>query len=116
MTHEEVAKNLLTPLWRGIPTDYKAKYARNIWEQFENAIRSAAYTARAADFLSRITTRLGVTISPNDVKQVTEIAGNGQDRILLKMLRDDTTLLVLLVRADNEERKEKFKKAKEANL
>lgn len=114
MTHEEIATHLLTPLWRGIPAEYKRKYARNIWEQLENNIRSAAYTARSADFLSRITTRLGITINSGDVQQVTETVGNGQDRALLKMLRDDTTLLVLLVRADNEERKEKFKKAQEA--
>lgn len=115
MTHEEVARQLLTPLWRGISNDYKAKYARNIWEQFENAIRSAAYTARAADFLSRITTRLGSTIHSTDVQAVSETIGDGQDRALLKMLREDTTLLVLLVRADNEGRKEKFRKAKEAH-
>jgi hypothetical protein len=114
MTDEEVASNLLTPLWRGISVDYKGKYARNIWQQFEDNIRSAAYTARASEFLSKVVARLGITIAADDVKQVSELVGSGQDRALLKMLRDDTTLLVLLVRADNEERKEKFKKAKEA--
>lgn len=113
MTHEEVATGLLTPLWRGIPSDYKKKYARNIWEQFENNIRSAAYTARAPEFLSKITQRLGVTFQGVDAERVSAIVGGGHDRTLLKMLRDDTTYLVLLVRADNEERKEEFK-AKQA--
>lgn len=111
MTHEEVANGLLTPIWRGIPADYKKKYARNIWEQVENNIRSAAYTARVSEFLSKITQRLGITFAADDAKAVSEIVGGGHDRELLKMLRDDTTLLVLLVRADNEERKEQWKRS-----
>jgi hypothetical protein len=114
MRHEEVARDLLTPLWRGISADYKGKYARNIWEQFENAVKSAAYTARAAEFLSRITARLGIKIQTEHVEQVRGVVSSGQDRALLKMLRDDTTLLVLLVRADNEERKAEWQKKKEA--
>lgn len=114
MTHEEVAHSLLTPLWRGISNDYKAKYARNIWRQFEDNIRSAAYTARASEFLSKITMRLGITLHEAEaIKQVLDLIGSGQDRALLKMLRDDATLLVLMVRADNEERKEQYK-AKQA--
>jgi hypothetical protein len=113
MRHEEVASKLLTPLWRGISADYKMKYARNIWQQFEDNIKSAAYTARASEFLSKIVARLGITFLHDDVKQVSELVASGQDKQLLKMLRDDTTLLVLLVRADNEERKERFRKAKE---
>jgi hypothetical protein len=113
LEHEAVARDLLTPLWRGIPSDYKKKYARNIWEQFENNIRSAAYTARASEFLSKITQRLGVTFSGDEARQVSSIVGGGHDRELLKMLREDTTYLALLVRADNEERKERYNKTKE---
>jgi hypothetical protein len=113
MTHEEVAEGLLTPLWRGIPSEYKAKYARNIWEQFENNIRSSAYTARAPEFLSKMALRLGIVITVG-LDSVAGIINSGNDRELLKMLREDTTLLVLLVRVANEERKEEWKKKKEA--
>lgn len=114
LDHERIARDLLTPLWRGVPSDYKKKYARNIWEQFENNIRSAAYTARAPEFLSKITQRLGITFSGGDAEKVSALAGGGHDRALLKMLRDDTTLLVLMVRAANEEKKEQYKAKQEA--
>lgn len=113
MTHEEIADGLLTPLWRGIPSEYKKKYAKNIWEQFQNNIRSAAYTARAPEFLSKITQRLGIVFGA-EIESVTGIINAGHDRELLKMLREDTTLLVLLVRVANEERKEAYKKRQEA--
>ncbi len=110
MTHDELAAGLLAPLWRGVSADYKAKYSYSIWQQFEDNIRSAAYTARLAEFLSKIVTRLGIDVLEKDVASVRKIIAGGQDKATLKMLRDDTTLLVLIVRADNERRKESFKK------
>jgi hypothetical protein len=109
MTHEELAEKLLTPLWRGIPVEYKAKYARTIWEQFENNIRNAAYTARLPQFLQNIKARLDLSITEARVAGVIEIISDeAQARKILKMLREDTTLLVLFVRAANEERREAF--------
>lgn len=102
---DELATGLVAPLWRGIPADYKAKYARTIWEQFENQIRSAAYTSRLPHFIQRITTRLGIIIRSDDVESVTAILNSGRDREALKALRDEATYLVLLVRVQNEERK-----------
>lgn len=112
LTHEIVAEQLVAPLWRGIPNDYKSKYIRNIWEQFENALKSAAYTARTSDFLSKITNRLRVGFAgAKDLKSVTAIISDlSHEKQLLKMLRDDATLLVLLVRVANEEKRELFLK------
>lgn len=112
MTHDELANGLLAPLWRGISPDYKSKYSYSIWQQFEDNLRSAAYTARLAEFLSKIVTRLGIEILEKDVASVRKIISSGDDKATLKMLRDDTTLLVLIVRVDNERRKEGFKKRK----
>lgn len=111
LTHEIVAEQLIAPLWRGIPNDYKSKYVRNIWEQFENALKSAAYTARLSDFLSKITNRLGVHFADApDLRLVTNIIADlSHEKQLLKMLRDDATLLVLLVRVANEEKRDLFK-------
>lgn len=109
MTHEELAERLLTPLWRGIDTDYKRKYARGIWTQWEDNIRSAAYTAKLSTFLSKITIRLAIEIHKDDTESVSRVIQSGEDKAILKMLRDETTLLVLLVRVANEERKEKVK-------
>lgn len=112
MTHEELAEQLLTPLWRGISPDYKRKYARSIWQQFEDNLRSAAYTGQLSTFLSKLTTRLGVEIRREDVELVTGVMQSGEDKAILKMLRDETVLLVLLVRVANEERKAKFEAKK----
>jgi hypothetical protein len=57
--------------------------------------------------------RLGIVITVG-LDSVAGIINSGNDRELLKMLREDTTLLVLLVRVANEERKEEWKKKKEA--
>ena len=114
MTHEDIAEKLLTPLWRGIDAGYKQKYSLTIWQQFEENIKSSAYTSDAAKFLSGITQRMGVTIYSEHLDDVTGIINAGEDRALLKMMRDDTTLLVLLVRVANEERREDLKQKKEA--
>lgn len=106
MTHQEIADNLLTPIWRGIPESYKKRYFRNIWQQFEDNIRSAAYTSTLSKFLSNITARLGVALSEGDSAKVVSATTCGDDRAALKMLRDEATLLVLMVRVANEERKQ----------
>ena len=113
MTHEQLATDLLTPLWRGISPDYKKRYVYGIWAQFEDNLRSAAYTAKLSIFLAKIIQRLGITIYVDDIEKVTAVIQCGDDKAVLKMLRDETALLVLLVRVANEERKEKAKKKAE---
>jgi hypothetical protein len=110
MTHEQLATDLLTPLWRGINPDYKRRYVFNIWQQAEDNIRSAAYTSKLSTFLAKITQRLGIVLYADDTEKVAGVIQSGEDKAILKMLRDETALLVLLVRVANEERKEKAKK------
>lgn len=112
MTHEELTDRLLTPLWRGMSADYKRKYARTIWIQFEDNLRSAAYTGQLSTFLAKITTRLAIEIHREDAEAVTHVVTCPDEKAILKMLRDETALLVLLVRVANEERKAKFAKPK----
>lgn len=112
MTHEELAIQLVTPLWRGIHPDYKRKYARSIWQQWEDNLRSAAYTAKLSTFLAKITARLSIEIHKEDTESVTTVMLSGNDKAILKMLREETTLLVLLVKVANEERKAKFEAKK----
>lgn len=108
MDDERLVSDLLTPLWQGISPDYKRQYARNIWGQFEDNIRSAAYTAQLSKFLEKITLRLNIDIRQEYVEQVAAVINCGEDRAVLKSLREETALLVLLVRAANEERREKY--------
>jgi hypothetical protein len=101
---ERVADDLVAPLWRGISSDYKHKYSYTIWQQFEDNIRSAAYTARLSLFLSKITTRLDIALAERDVERVRDVINSGQDRETLRMLREDTALLVLMVRVQSAEK------------
>lgn len=107
---------LLLPIWRGIDPSYKSKYRSSIWQQFEDNIRSAAYTNSLAKWLSAMTQKLNITIQARDVMSVTQVAKGGIDGVLLQMLRNDTTLLVLYVRQVNEEKKEQFKRVITADV
>lgn len=102
---DRIAEDLLAPMWRGIDREYKAKYLRKIWQQFEDNVRSAAYTASLNRFVQRLTTRLGVSIASDDAQRVTEFLRSADERKTLKALREEATYLVLVVRVANEERR-----------
>lgn len=101
------ALTLLIPLWRGVPGDYKRKYARNIWQQFEDNIRAAAYTAKISKFVNSICSRMQIDIRAADVEAVNSALtiSRVDERVLLRQLRDEATTLVLMVRLENEKRK-----------
>ena len=99
------ALNLLIPLWKGIPADYKRKYARNIWQQFEENIRSSAYTTSLSRFVNSICLRLQIVTAADDLPAVNAVLNAGGDRALLRQLRDEAATLVLMVRLENDKRK-----------
>jgi len=99
------AKQLLVPIWRGIPASYKSHYRRTIWQQFEDQLRSAAYTSSLSRFLSSICSRLGVVLTTEVLGEVLLIVDGQRDRALLKLFRDESTTCTLLVRLENETRK-----------
>lgn len=101
---ETIAEQLLGPIWRGIPAAYKRTYARNIWQQFEDQIRSAAYTSRVSVFFDIICRKLDVRIYADDLARVQACMARA-DRPVLSLLRTETTYLVLLVRIANESRR-----------
>lgn len=113
MTHDEIAENLLIPLWLGTPKAYKMKYARTIWQQFEDQIRNAAYTSDASRFLDSFCQRFGSELAAEDVKRTATFLTIADSRTLLRMLRQDATLLVLLVRVANEARKDEWARRRE---
>jgi hypothetical protein len=79
-----------------------------IWQQFEDQIRSAAYTSSLGKFISSLCSKLGADVGRNEVdrKLAEGILNGGRDQKLLKLMRDETTLLVLMVRVANQERRE----------
>lgn len=108
LTQEKVAENLLWGLWRSILEDYKTMYPRQIWEHFENAIRSASYTDSLKIFLTNFQRKIPVDIQAKYQKDILSIVQSGQDEKVLNWLRAETTYLAMLVRLKNQERKEEL--------
>jgi hypothetical protein len=106
--HEKAAA-LLMAIWRGVPSDYKSRYRRSIWQQFEDNVRAASYTSNLGKFVNSICSKLGAQIKSEDSAAAEAILNGGDDRALLKLMREETTLLVLMVRVVNQERQERWK-------
>lgn len=70
VTQETVANNLLWGLWRCITDDYKEKYKKEVWEHFENALRSASYTDSLKVFLTNFQRRIPVDIQAQYNKDI----------------------------------------------
>lgn len=108
--NEEIANKLLSPIWIGLSAEYKKKYSLSIWQQFENNIRSAAYTSNLSKFLNGICQKLGVEFRKQDISKVNDFLKENKDKVILQSLRDEATTLVLIVRVNNEKRREAKKK------
>lgn len=111
ITQELVAENLLWPLWLSVDDDYKSRYAKEIWEHFENAIRSAAYTGSLRVYLSNFQQRIPSRLKAKHLSLVNTIIQSGEDALVLDWLRDETTYLVMLVHIKNQEKKELWKES-----
>jgi len=109
VTQESVAENLLWGLWRSITEDYKTQYPREIWEHFENALRSASYTDSLKVFLTNFQRRIPIDIQAQYNKDILSIVEAGEDDKVLNWLRSETTYLTMLVRLRNQDRKESIK-------
>lgn len=111
MKIQQIADGLLWPLWRGIPDGYKRKYARSIWQQFEDQVRSSAYTSSLSRFLENIGRRLNVEwANAEDAALVAVFVqmAPAEAREALNILRSESTAAILLVRLRNEERKAEY--------
>jgi hypothetical protein len=109
ITQESVAENLLWGLWRSISEDYKMKYPRDIWDHFENAMKSASYTSSLKSFLTLFQRRFPLDLQEQYTKGIKSILESGRDEEILGWLRDESTYMVMIVRIRNQERKEAFK-------
>lgn len=108
MTHDQVAEKLLWSLWRCVEDSYKERYKREIWDHFENAIRSAAYTAKLTTFLTNFKARIPVTFEAQFMKNIQLVVESGFDSDILNWLRDETTYLVMITRLMNQDRKDAY--------
>lgn len=107
MEPQQMAMELLWIVWRGIGSTYKSRYRQTIWEQFENTVRAAAYTNNLGKFINSLCSKLDVQIrGTQEIAIAEQILNSGNDKALLKLFRDETTLIVLMVRVRNQERRE----------
>lgn len=74
-------------------------------------MRAAAYTSNLGKFVNSICSKLQAQIETKDSMAIEAILNGGNDRALLKLLREETTLLVLMVRVANQERREEWEAA-----
>lgn len=109
ITQEDVAEKLLWGLWRGVTEDYKTSYPREIWEHFENAIKSSSYTDSLKVFLNKFKRTIPTELLAKHNNEMLEIVQSGKDDIVLSWMREETTYLCMLVRLRNQERKESLK-------
>lgn len=107
---QETGADLLEILWRGIGSEYKSRYRMTIWEQFENTVRASSYTNNLGKFVNSACLKLSSQIQAKDTAWAEEILNGGNDKALLRLFRDETTLLVLMVRVRNQERREAYEK------
>ena len=106
-----MAVTLAWALWRGMDAEYKRKYARVVWEQFQTRLQGEAQTtADLGQYVNNVCSKLGVTRlgDGDDLVELDAILGAGQDREVLHALRDRTALIVVRVRLLNEARKEAY--------
>lgn len=109
VSQQAIGEQLLFPLFRCLDDGYKKKYVKDVWEQFENNIRAAAYTSRLTKFFENITRSMPITLEHQYSERVMQILQSGFDEDILTWLRNETTYMILLARMMNEQRKEKFK-------
>jgi len=105
---EWVAEKLLWGLWRGIDEAYKMKYPRDIWDHFENALKSASYTSNLKGFLERFQKRIPMRLERQYMKDVLSVVECGQDDLVMGWLRYESTYMMMLVRVKNQTRKDDY--------
>ena len=92
-------------LWRGMDPDYKRKYARVIWDQFQARLAGEAQTcATLGEYVNALSDKLGVQALglTEDLDILDSTLNSGKDREILRMMREETALIVVKVRLMNE--------------
>jgi len=109
INQQVIGESLLFPLFRCIDDSYKERYKKDVWEQFENNIRAASYTAKLSTFYENITRQMPIVMQRQYGDEILKIIQSGMDKEVLNWLRDETTYLVLIARMRNEDRKKDLK-------
>jgi len=105
---QALAADLLEIGWRSVDWDTWGKYRLTVWDQFTDRVRLAATTTSSLPrFWASLSQQMGIG-QVRDHEEREALGGiltSGQDRALLRLLRQETDLLVLVVRLRSEGRK-----------
>jgi len=108
-TPQQAAADLVLILHRSMDWDTWGKKRLKYWEIYENVVTSAAKTTNSLTrWLNSVCSRMGI-VAPGrneaDRTRLQAIISSGRDRELLKVLREEPQLVILLVRAHQEDKK-----------
>lgn len=84
ITSELIADKFVWSVWDSVNRDYKQQYARDIWNQFENALRSASYTDSLKVFLTNFQKRIPAEIKTEVQKNIVDIINLKKERKSIK--------------------------------
>lgn len=113
----QMCVDLAWALWRGMSADYKRRYAMVVWDQFRDRLAGEAMsTSNLGQYVNSLCSKLGVVRlgESDDLDRINEILNSGQDREILRTMREETALVVVKVRLLNEKRKEEWKEREKA--
>jgi hypothetical protein len=103
---EQIVEKLIWPLWLCIDDGYKQTYKKDVWDHFENAIKSASYTGSMKMFLTNFQKRIPCDFQARFGKNMVSIIESGNDDEILETLRSESTYLVMKCRLKNQDRRE----------
>ena len=78
---------------------------------YYDAVRSAAYTGSLTTYLANFQQRIPTLLEAQYMKDIKSVIDTRCDAEILNWLRDETTYMVMLVRLQNQDRKEAYEQA-----
>ena len=109
MSQEEIAENLLFPIWRCIDEDFKNKYKGDAWGIYENFLKTSACNENLKQFFEKLKRLMPMNWQHQYESQILSVLQSGKDNEVLNTIRTGCSYLVLLTRALNNERKQTLK-------
>ena len=106
MTSEQIASDLLFPLWKSVSVDYKAKYKFDAWQHFENFVVTSANSQDLKAFLSKLKRLIDIKIQQRYESLILSVLQYENGGEIMKDLRQNTPYLILLTRDLNSRAKD----------
>lgn len=108
-TLKQQAADLLAIVHLSMNWDVWGTKRLKYWDVFQENVAASAYTDNLAKWLNTLCNRMSVLTPGRNEKdrvRLEEILNGGHDRAQLKLLREETQLLVLMVRVNQQVKKE----------